>query len=98
MLKCSLVLRSSRTARSRWPSDSMVALALLSRSARPLARSFASSAPPMARSPALKISACSRFSRVWTPMSRRSRAARVAARSPSLRLDSRRLVMARRSP
>ncbi|HAV73271.1 MAG TPA: hypothetical protein DCX91_15720 [Stenotrophomonas sp.] len=84
MAKCSLLLSRRVASMVRPPSDSMVALALCTEPARPTACPCASSAPPMLSAlsppPALKMSACSRLTTVPAPMSRRSRAAMVAAR------------------
>ncbi|CUJ44812.1 Uncharacterised protein [Achromobacter ruhlandii] len=84
------------------PSDSMVALSLRMRLARPAAWVSASSVPPMFKAslppPALNIRACSRLSSVLAPISSRPRAAMTAARPPSSRLLTAPPLMARWSP
>ncbi|NKA13805.1 hypothetical protein GO306_02209 [Ralstonia solanacearum] len=79
VLKCSLVLLIRLAASARLPSDSIDALLLLTVAAEPVATRLLSSAPPIAMSPPLKISACSRLFRVCAPRSSRLRAAMVAA-------------------
>ncbi|NJZ69707.1 hypothetical protein GO304_03461 [Ralstonia solanacearum] len=79
VLKCSLVLLIRLAASARLQSDSIDALLLLTVAAEPVATRLLSSAPPIAMSPPLKISACSRLFRVCAPRSSRLRAAMVAA-------------------
>ncbi|OOG51518.1 hypothetical protein B0E49_15990 [Polaromonas sp. C04] len=98
MLKWLLVLFTCAALMARLPSASMVAEALLTATAWPLASRFASRLLPMAMLPALKISAPSRLFTVPAPMSRRWRAAIVAAPPPSTSLLTVLATMLRWSP